>query len=362
MIKIGDFGIAKVLASTADMAQTVVGTPYYLSPELCENRPYNSKSDVWALGCVLYELLTLEHAFKGGNMAALILNIIRGGYDPLPNDESRCSDSLKGLVNKMLQRDFNDRPTTKEILNTQMIQHEMDRMGITPPTPSSRKRAEPAVINEARANPINECIVESEDSDDDIAPPSYSPPQELAKPRHNTIQRQEQNFSDLTPERSAATVREMMRQKLREQKNALNDDPELSRSTNIRNRLESNKKAFQREAIRKGLQVLESRGSSRKNTPQKPNVSNSSFSSPKLFLNLKSPSPARKLPMQQEPEDQENVPTYEARLSLGLGLSNDNGNAMEVDDDEEDVPTFNVRFSSGYGGRHSPRFSTGGQL
>ena len=121
MIKIGDFGIAKVLASTADMAQTVVGTPYYLSPELCENRPYNSKSDVWALGCVLYELLTLEHAFKGGNMAALILNIIRGGYDPLPNDESRCSDSLKGLVNKMLQRDFNDRPTTKEILNTQMV-------------------------------------------------------------------------------------------------------------------------------------------------------------------------------------------------------------------------------------------------
>ena len=42
MIKIGDFGIAKVLASTADMVQTVVGTPYYLSPELCENRPYNS--------------------------------------------------------------------------------------------------------------------------------------------------------------------------------------------------------------------------------------------------------------------------------------------------------------------------------
>ena len=195
MIKIGDFGIAKVLASTADMAQTVVGTPYYLSPELCENRPYNSKSDVWALGCVLYELLTLEHAFKGGNMAALILNIIRGGYDPLPNDESRCSDSLKGLVNKMLQRDFNDRPTTKEILNTQMVQHEMDRMGITPPTPSRRKRAEPAVINEA--NPTNECIVESEDSDDDIAPPSYSPPQELAKPRHNTTQRQGQNFQTL---------------------------------------------------------------------------------------------------------------------------------------------------------------------
>ena len=214
-------------------------------------------------------------------MAALILNIIRGGYDPLPNDESRCSDSLKGLVNKMLQRDFNDRPTTKEILNTQMVQHEMDRMGITPPTPSRRKRAEPAVINEA--NPTNECIVESEDSDDDIAPPSYSPPQELAKPRHNTIQATGAKFFRPYTRAERCNRSRDDATKVTGTKNALNDDPELSRSTNIRNRLESNKKAFQREAIRKGLQVLESRGSSRKNTPQKPNVSNSSFLHPSYF-------------------------------------------------------------------------------
>ena len=88
----------------------------------------------------------------------------------------------------------------------------------------------------------------------------------------------QQQESELTPERSAAAVREMMRRKLREQRNAKNDDPELSRSTNIRNRLEGNKKAFQHEAIRKGLKVLESRGSSRKNTPQK-NIMNNIASS-----------------------------------------------------------------------------------
>ena len=54
-----------------------IGTPYYLSPEICENKAYNNKSDVWALGCVLYETLTLKHAFEAGNMKNLVLKIIR---------------------------------------------------------------------------------------------------------------------------------------------------------------------------------------------------------------------------------------------------------------------------------------------
>ena len=53
-IKIGDLGVAKLLNQTHNMAHTIVGTPYYLSPELCEEKPYNHKSDIWSLGCVLY--------------------------------------------------------------------------------------------------------------------------------------------------------------------------------------------------------------------------------------------------------------------------------------------------------------------
>ena len=59
-VKLGDFGISKVLDATYDQAQTVVGTPYYMSPEVCENKPYTQKSDVWSLGCVLYELCALD--------------------------------------------------------------------------------------------------------------------------------------------------------------------------------------------------------------------------------------------------------------------------------------------------------------
>jgi NIMA (never in mitosis gene a)-related kinase len=46
------------------MAQSAVGTPYYLSPELCEGKPYDYKSDVWALGCVAHEMTSLKYEYK----------------------------------------------------------------------------------------------------------------------------------------------------------------------------------------------------------------------------------------------------------------------------------------------------------
>jgi serine/threonine protein kinase len=65
-----------------------VGTPYYLSPELCEGKPYNRKSDVWALGCVLYELTTFRHAFDATNLPALVVNIVQGSYQAMPTTYS----------------------------------------------------------------------------------------------------------------------------------------------------------------------------------------------------------------------------------------------------------------------------------
>eukprot|EP00953_Heterococcus_sp_UTEX-ZZ885_P030029 15888-Heterococcus_DN1.PRE.1 len=68
VVKLGDFGIAKVLANTMDHARTAIGTPYYMSPEICQERRYNHKSDMWSLGCVLYEMAALRHAFEGADM------------------------------------------------------------------------------------------------------------------------------------------------------------------------------------------------------------------------------------------------------------------------------------------------------
>ncbi|CDQ81619.1 unnamed protein product [Oncorhynchus mykiss] len=59
IVKIGDFGISKILVSKSK-AYTVVGAPCCISPELCDGKPYNQKSDIWVLGCVLYELVSLE--------------------------------------------------------------------------------------------------------------------------------------------------------------------------------------------------------------------------------------------------------------------------------------------------------------
>ena len=56
MIKLGDFGISRVLSNTYSQAETLVGTPYYLSPEIIESKPYSFKSDIWSLGMTLYKL------------------------------------------------------------------------------------------------------------------------------------------------------------------------------------------------------------------------------------------------------------------------------------------------------------------
>lgn len=77
-IKVGDFGISKVMNTVAKEqgAMTVVGTPYYISPEMCEGKPYNEKSDIWALGCILYEMACLQKTFEGSNLPLLVNKIM----------------------------------------------------------------------------------------------------------------------------------------------------------------------------------------------------------------------------------------------------------------------------------------------
>ena len=73
----------------------MVGTPYYMSPEICESKPYSEKSDVWALGCVLYELCTLKHAFEANNLLGLVFKIIKDKQDAIP---SMYTSELNNLI------------------------------------------------------------------------------------------------------------------------------------------------------------------------------------------------------------------------------------------------------------------------
>ncbi|XP_026884190.2 serine/threonine-protein kinase Nek1 isoform X2 [Electrophorus electricus] len=123
-IQLGDFGIARVLNSTEELARTCIGTPYYLSPEICENKPYNNKSDIWALGCVLYEMCTLKHAFEAGNMKNLVLKIIRGSYPPV---SVHYSQDLRTLLGQLFRRNPRERPSVSAILDKPFLTRRINR-------------------------------------------------------------------------------------------------------------------------------------------------------------------------------------------------------------------------------------------
>eukprot|EP00117_Sycon_ciliatum_P012801 scpid37095/ scgid1913/ Serine/threonine-protein kinase Nek4; Never in mitosis A-related kinase 4; Serine/threonine-protein kinase 2; Serine/threonine-protein kinase NRK2 len=84
LIKVGDLGIARVLEDENDMAMTVIGTPYYMSPELFANKPYSFKSDIWSCGCVVYEMATLKRAFGARNYQGLAMKVIQGKVSNVP--------------------------------------------------------------------------------------------------------------------------------------------------------------------------------------------------------------------------------------------------------------------------------------
>lgn len=118
-LKMGDFGIAKVLECTIACARTQIGTPYYLSPELCQERPYTTPSDIWAMGCILYEMCALKVPFDAESIPKLVNNIVRGRIPTVPATYSKF---VQQLVADMLNRDPKKRPGCDEILQKPEIQ------------------------------------------------------------------------------------------------------------------------------------------------------------------------------------------------------------------------------------------------
>ena len=125
-VRVGDLGVAKVLNNTY-FAKTFIGTPYYLSPELCEDKPYNDKSDVWALGCILYELCTYNHPFNAKSQGGLILKILNSSPEPI---SIRYSKDLKNLVNEIFNKDFKKRPSCLDILRMKNVIEKAKSLGI----------------------------------------------------------------------------------------------------------------------------------------------------------------------------------------------------------------------------------------
>lgn len=117
-VKLADFGISRVLEATAAAANTLLGTPYYMAPEVCQSEPYELSSDVWALGCVLYEMCALKHAFQAASLVDLVQKICRGEPDPLPNI---YSPGLNQLLKRLLAKSAKDRPRAADVLEEPLI-------------------------------------------------------------------------------------------------------------------------------------------------------------------------------------------------------------------------------------------------
>ena len=118
LVKLGDFGISKGFKNTWEKARTKVGTPYYLSPEIINSKPYDSKSDIWALGVLIYEMMTFKMPFNAINLPALSLKILRGIYQPPP---SYYSKDLINLVKLCLNLEPKRRPSAETILKMDFI-------------------------------------------------------------------------------------------------------------------------------------------------------------------------------------------------------------------------------------------------
>lgn len=116
-MKLGDFGLSKIMASH-DFASTYVGTPFYMSPEICAAEQYSLHSDIWAFGCIMYELCMKEPPFIAKTHMELIQKIRLGRVTPLPH---MYSSELKDAISRCLRVNPSTRPDTVQLLNIPMV-------------------------------------------------------------------------------------------------------------------------------------------------------------------------------------------------------------------------------------------------
>jgi serine/threonine protein kinase len=115
-VKLGDLNVSKVNHGGLMFTQT--GTPYYASPEVWKDKPYDAKSDIWSLGCVLYEVCALKPPFTASNMKGLYNKVIKGSYQRIPQ---MYSDDLAAVIDMCLQVMPSKRPAAAELLRKKEV-------------------------------------------------------------------------------------------------------------------------------------------------------------------------------------------------------------------------------------------------
>ncbi|XP_025738071.1 serine/threonine-protein kinase Nek11 isoform X2 [Callorhinus ursinus] len=125
LLKIGDFGVSRLLMGSCDLATTLTGTPHYMSPEALKHQGYNTKSDIWSLACILYEMCCMNHAFTGSNFLSIVLKIVEGDTPSLPK---RYPRELNAIMERMLNKSPSLRPSAMEILKIPYIDEQLQHL------------------------------------------------------------------------------------------------------------------------------------------------------------------------------------------------------------------------------------------
>lgn len=113
LAKLGDMNVSKIAKNGLLYTQT--GTPYYASPEVWKDKPYDSKSDIWSLGCVIYEMTTLKPPFRAEDMDGLYKKVIKGSYSKIGDNYSK---QLSNVIKSMLQVNPANRPDATQLMNS----------------------------------------------------------------------------------------------------------------------------------------------------------------------------------------------------------------------------------------------------
>ncbi|CAI2360684.1 unnamed protein product [Moneuplotes crassus] len=124
--KLGDMNVSKT-TNTMVLNHTQTGTPYYASPEVWNDQVYGSKSDIWSLGCVIYEMCTLKPPFRAKNFEELYKKIAKGSYSRIP----KCySNELSGIIKVLLKVNPEMRPSCDKLLSSYLIRDKIKKYGM----------------------------------------------------------------------------------------------------------------------------------------------------------------------------------------------------------------------------------------
>ena len=126
-ILIGDFGVSKILPPTKIHTNTQIGTPYYLSPEMVKGGRYTVATDIWAIGCVLYELMFGSVPYQANNIYQLYMKI-KNNMIIIPS--TTYSDDLKLILKDLLTKNEYTRPSIKNLLSRNIIKEKIRYFGL----------------------------------------------------------------------------------------------------------------------------------------------------------------------------------------------------------------------------------------